>query len=32
MVFQISYDLKSTTADYSAVYEKIRAFGEALPI
>lgn len=32
MVYQISYDLKSTTADYSAVYEKIKSFGEALPI
>lgn len=32
MVFQISYDLKSTTADYSAVYEKIKSFGETLPI
>lgn len=32
MIFQISYDLKSTTADYSVVYEKIRSFGEALPI
>lgn len=32
MIFQISYDLKSTTADYSAVYERIRSFGDTLPI
>ena len=32
MVYQISYDLKSSTADYSSVYEKLSSFGETLPV
>ena len=32
MIYQISYDLKSPTADYTAVYETITSFGDSLPI
>lgn len=32
MIYQISYDLRSATADYLAVYEKIKSFGVSLPI
>lgn len=32
MIYQISYDLKSPTADYTSVYEKIKSFGASLPI
>lgn len=28
MVFQLSYDLKGPSADYSALYEKIKSIGE----
>ena len=32
MVYQLSYDLKSPSADYSSVYETLSSFGETLPI
>lgn len=31
MVYQISYDLVSTTADYTAWYDKLKSLGEAIP-
>ena len=31
MVYQISYDLVSTTADYTGGHDKLKSLGEAVP-